>query len=147
MKKNIKVSMIWWILGWIILGFILYLFQVLWMWSFTAPVDFIKDKWYFMLPLVIWFWLQIGLYKAIKLKHNKVSKGVMVWWWTVSSWSMLACCMHNLVFLFPLLWLSWLATTLAIYQDWILWFSVLFMLVWLLYMIKKYKEADSNCCK
>lgn len=142
--NNNKIIILWWIGWWIILWFILYLFQVLWMWSFSAPIDFIKDKWYFLLPLIIWFWIQIGLYKAIKLRHQNISKWVIVGNWTISSGSMLACCMHNFIFLFPLIWLSWLATTLAIYQDWILWFSVLFMIIWLLYMIKKYNEI--TCC-
>jgi len=147
MKKDTKISIVWWIFGWIILGIILYLLQALWMWSLVAPIDYIKDEWYFMLPLVIWFWLQIWLYKAIKLKYNKVNKGMIVWTGSISWGWMLACCMHNLVLLFPILWLSWLSATFAIYQNWILWFSVFFMLIWVWYMIKKYREVSSSCCK
>ena len=76
-----------------------------------------------------------------------MSKWVIVWNWAVSSSSMLACCMHNFVFLLPLIWLTELAFIFAIYQDWILWGSVFFMLIWLVYMIKKYKESISHCNK
>jgi len=145
MKKDTKIILIWGFVWWVGLWILLYFLQALWMWSLVGPIDFIKEEWYFFLPLVIGFWLQIWLYKAIILNHQKMNKWVLVWTWSVSWWSMLACCMHNLVLLLPILWLSWLATTLAIYQDWILWFSVFFMLIWLWYMIKKYRESITGC--
>lgn len=135
----------WGITGAIILAIIFYLMQALGMQDWLAPIEFSLDNWYFILPLIIGFGIQVGLFRAIHLKSNH-GKGMLISSGGVSSGAMIACCMHNFALLFPILGLSGLAVFFATYQTYVFIISILFMLAGILYMYKQYQKLHS-CCK
>ncbi len=127
---------------------IFYLLQALGMQNFTAPFYFSLRNWYFILPLALGFGTQIGLYRAIAIKMREQAhvKGVVVASGGVSSGAMVACCMHNLVLVFPLLGLSGAAVFFSTYQNYIFGGSILVMLYGVAYLYKKYRSLH-ECCR
>lgn len=127
---------------------IFYLLQSLGMQSFSAPIGFSLRNWYFIVPLALGFGTQIGLYRAITLKMRERAhvKGVVVASGGVSSGAMVACCMHNLALLFPILGLSGAAVFFSTYQNYIFGGSIAVMFVGVIYLYKKYRRLQSSCC-
>ncbi len=142
---NIRQPIVWGILGSLGIGIIFYLLQVLGMQSWAAPVGFSIDKWYFVFPLVVGFGVQMGLFRAIHLKVTHGGGGVLAASGGVSTTSMIACCMHNLTALFPVLGLSGLAVFFSTYQDYVFGVSLLFVIVGVAYMLRKYKQVSQSC--
>ncbi len=130
---------LWGILGSLGIGLLFYVAQALGMQSWSAPVAFTLNKWYFVAPLVVGFGLQMGLFRAIHLKVNG-GVGVMATSGGVSATSMVACCMHNLTALFPILGLSGVAIFFATYQNYVFGISLLFVTAGVLYMFNRYKK-------
>ena len=115
-------------LGTAALGLILYAIQALGMQSFRGPIDFFLERWYFELPLVLGFGVQIGLFVAIR-RHARVSLAVPAAPGGSSTATMVACCLHNFVPLITLLGIGGFATSLAYYQDYLFVASLVAMLV------------------
>jgi len=136
---------IWGIFGALGIGVVFYLLQVLGMQSWSAPVEFSINKWYFVFPLVVGFGVQMGLFRAIHLKITQGGGGVLAVSGGVSSTSMIACCLHNLVSIFPVLGLSGLAVFLSAYQDYVFGVSLLFVAGGITYMFRKYKQVSTTC--
>lgn len=136
------------IYGVIGISIIFYLLQSLGMQSFTAPIDFSLNNWYFIFPLTFGFGAQIGLYRAITLKmHERAHvKGIVVTSGGVSSGAMVACCMHNLALLFPILGLTGAAVFFSTYQNYIFGGSIAIMLVGGVYLYKKYRLLQNSHC-
>jgi len=135
----------WGILGAVGISIIFYLVQALGMLDLKAPLEFTRDKWYFVFPLILGFGIQMGLFRAIHLKTKQgiatpaASGGV-------TTTAMIACCMHNLVTLFPFLGLSGLAVFFGVYQDYIFGLSLVFVAGGILFMGWKYNRVHA-CCK
>ncbi len=132
--------LIWGIMGTLGIAVLFYLIQALGMQSWSNPISFSLDKWYFVAPLVIGFGMQMSLFRAIHLKAKHGGGGVVVASGGVSTTSMIACCMHNLVTLFPILGLSGLAVFFAAYQNYVFGISILFVAGGVAYMTIKYKK-------
>jgi len=82
-------------------------------------VNQFKSLWYWFLPLVIGFGIQLGLYTYIKrFEHDKLhGAGASVAASSgVSAGAMIACCLHHIADLLPLLGLSAAALFLIEYQ-------------------------------
>lgn len=128
---------------------IFYSLQSLGMQSFTAPLYFSLRNWYFIVPLALGFGTQIGLYRAITLRMRERAhiKGVVVASGGVSSGAMVACCMHNLALVFPILGLSGAAVFFSTYQNYIFGGSIAVMFVGVIYLYKKYRRLQSSCCR
>lgn len=132
--------LLWGIMGALGITVLFYLVQALGMQSWSDPISFSLYKWYFVAPLVIGFGVQLGLFRAIHLKVKDGGGGVVAASGGVSTGSMIACCMHNLVTLFPILGLSGLAVFFATYQNYVFGISLLFVLGGVTYMAKRYKN-------
>lgn len=142
-KKNFS-PIIWGTWGAIAISLIFYLVQALGMQSWSAPIYFMTSKWYFVLPLILGFAIQMGLFRAIHLKA-KQGGGTVAASGGVSTTAMIACCMHNFVTLLPILGLSGLAVFFSTYQNYVFLFSILFVLGGVVYMWHKYQKLHVCC--
>lgn len=115
-----------------------YSIQVLGMQDWRAPVEFMQGKWYFVAPLATGFGTQAGLFHAIHQLTRHGGSGAMAGSGSVSGTAMLACCMHNLVLLFPILGASGLAAFFAAHQSQVFLGSIAVTLLGVGYMFKKY---------
>jgi copper chaperone CopZ len=136
---------LWGVLGAVGISIVFYLVQTLGMLDFRAPLDFTRDKWYFIFPLILGFGVQMGFFRAI---HLKTKQGIAIPAASggVTTTAMIACCMHNLVTLFPFLGLSGLAVLFGVYQDYIFGLSLVFVAGGILFMGWKYSKVHA-CCK
>jgi len=140
-----RQSILWGVLGGVGIGIVFYLLQAMGMQSWSAPVGFSFGKWYFVFPLVAGFGIQMGLFRAIHLKVRHGGGEVLAASGGISTTSMIACCMHNLVTLFPILGLSGLAIFFSVYQNYIFGGSLLFVAGGIAYMFRKYKQVSKFC--
>lgn len=137
--------LVWCIFGLLGIAVVFYLVQALGMQSWDAPIFFTIDQWYFVFPLIIAFGIQMGFFRAIHLKQKYGGGGAMATSGTVSTGAMIACCVHNLALLFPVLGLSGLAAIFAAYQPHIFFGSILVAIVGIIYMWKKYRKIHKYC--
>lgn len=78
-----------------------------------------KQLWYWFLPLIIGFGIQLGLYSHIRrFEHFKIhgARAGIAASSGVSAGSMIACCLHHVADILPVLGLSAAAIFLAKYQ-------------------------------
>ena len=142
--RRAKISpWLWAITGAAILTAGLYLIQAWGMQDFLGPWYFFQDKWYFILPLILAFAVQLGLFRAINLKVRQ-SPATVAATGGVSLTSMIACCTHNLVTFIPVLGLTALAAALNQYQDYIFGFSLVFALGGVVYLGRQYRRLNLN---
>lgn len=142
-KKDLSI-LLWGAYGLIGISTAFYLVQVLGMQSWSAPFYFMIDKWYFVIPLVLSFAIQMSFFRAIHLLKTHGGGGAMIASGGVSTGSMLACCAHNLVFIFPALGLTGFAAITAAYQTQIFLVSIIITYaavgyVWYKYSIISHK--------
>ncbi len=86
--------------------------------SLTHAVEQFIQVWYWIMLLVIGFGIQIGLYSYIRMKaREKAAKSTVIATGGVSTSSMIACCLHHLADVLPIMGLSAAATFLTEYQT------------------------------
>jgi len=117
------------VLGGALISTVFYLLQVLGMQSWDQPVDFFLDNWFLVTPLIALFAIQTGLFSAIHQRRHTASTTMIVASGGVSSGAMVACCLHNLVFLIPLLGTTGIARFFSHYQTEVFLVSILFALI------------------
>lgn len=109
----------WWgIIGTIGMSAIIYAIQAFSMRSLSEPIFFVLDRWFFILPLVVGFGIQIGLLAAIRRRERLVA-AVPATSGTSSVASVAACCLHNLTWFAPLAGIGGFAAILGVYQNYI----------------------------
>src|SRR3990167_9391359 len=95
--------------------------------SFFQGINFaflsLKSLWYLIIPLVVGFGTQIGLYASIK--HTAMLTGTVAGTSGISAGSMVACCSHFLLNVIPLAGFSGLALFAMKYQPAFLSFGIL----------------------
>lgn len=88
--------------------------------SFTHAVSQFAQMWYWILLLIVGFGLQVGLYSYIRasfrLKQMAGSTAAVATSGGISTGSMVACCLHHLTDVLPLMGLATAAVFLAEYQ-------------------------------
>src|SRR3989344_4402692 len=88
--------------------------------SFDHALDQFQRYWYFILILSFGFGLQFGLYsfvkKELKAKSLALKKGTVIASGGLSGGSMVACCLHHLSDILPILGISVLSAFLLKYQ-------------------------------
>jgi len=130
---------VWGLFGAVLITTVFYLVQIVGMQSWSAPISFMLDQWYLVLPLILGFAIQAGLFRAIHLLASHGGGATMATSGSVSGGSMLACCMHNLVPLFPILGISGLAGFFAAYQTEVFIVSIVITYIGVIYMLWKYR--------
>lgn len=142
-KSIVASPVLWGIGGALGIGMLFYLVQVVGMQDWLGPLYFVQTKWYFVIPLIAGFGIQMGLFRAIHLKA-KFGSGMLATSGGVSTGAMAACCAHNFVPLLPIVGFSGMATFFSVYQDYVFAISLLFVLGGVMYMAKKYKEVKRH---
>lgn len=135
----------WGIVGAVLITVVFYSIQALSMQSWISPIWFMRDQWYLILPLIIGFGIQAGLFRAIHERAKHGGGTTIATSGSVSSAGMLACCLHNLIPLFPVLGISGIAIFFAAYQTDIFLISILISYTGVGYMIWKYKKIKVLC--
>jgi hypothetical protein len=100
--------------------------------------DFLR-LWLWMVPLVVGFSLQVGLFayarRAARARHSTAHAHGVVASGGASTVSMVACCAHHLTDVLPVIGFAGAVTLLATYQDMFLLLGVLSNLVGLVYVL------------
>ena len=87
--------------------FLFYMSVITFFQGFEFAILNFKSVWYWIVPLVIGFGTQIGLYNSIK--HTAQMTGTVAVSGGISGGSMIACCSHFLLNIIPIIGLSGLA--------------------------------------
>ena len=142
---SVRSIIVWGLSGMLLISLVFYFIQALGMQDWYAPIEFTTDQWYFVTPLVLGFGAQAGLFRAIHLLTRHGGGGGLVGSGSVSGGTMLACCMHNLVTLIPVLGISGLAAFFAAYQTQVFLLSIVVSALGVGYMAQKYYSLKRAC--
>ncbi|MEK6916849.1 MAG: hypothetical protein AABW92_03825 [Nanoarchaeota archaeon] len=120
MDKKIKTkSLLFGLLGSLVLS-LLYLLILSLLNSISHAFSEFLRLWYLMLPLILGFGVQIGLYVYVRESFKAINSSAATASVTASSGvstaSMVACCAHHLTDILPLIGLTFLSTILIRYQ-------------------------------
>lgn len=97
-----------------------------------------RQLWYLMVPLVVGFGIQAGLFSYIRFSANHgISNKMMAANSATSTIGMVACCAHHAMDLAPLLGLTTLALWLTVYQKPLLAVGIVSNLIGIIYLIKR----------
>lgn len=105
--------------------------------SLKAAYDQFISLWYLMIPLIIGFGVQLGLFQSLRIRIKTGSMGKMMGGSTASSsLSMIACCAHHLTDVLPILGFSAVSVFLVNYQTPLLLLGILFNILGILYLLR-----------
>lgn len=102
-----------------------------------------RALWWLMLPLSSGFGIQVGLYAKLKQVITVQSKTLLATSGTSAGVGMLACCVHHLTDVLPIIGLSGLSLFLVNYQTPILTASLIINLVGIFYMFKQLQNVKT----
>lgn len=118
--------------------------------SLISGLDFASEQfikfWYFMVPLVLGFGIQVGLYTYLANlvgKHG-VSGKVVALSGTTSTAAMVSCCAHYLVNILPVLGVTGFLTVITEYQIELFWLGLAFNAAGILYVASKVVQASKE---
>ena len=117
--------------------------------SLSATVLQFKQLWYWMITLSLGFGVQVSLFTRLKniIKHSPVTDqagAVTATSTGTSSASMIACCVHHLSEVLPIIELSGFAIFLTKYQIPIIVFGIMMNLLGILYMLRQIKKIKNH---
>lgn len=107
--------------------------------GFDHAVDQFSSQWYLLLPLALGFGAQVAIYSYIRLKHHKVD---IVKTGGASAGSMIACCVHHVVDILPIVGLSGLFLFMADYQQLFLYAGIFSSLVGISMMLQAVQKHE-----
>jgi hypothetical protein len=115
--------------------------------SFDHVLEEVGRLWYWMLPLVLGFSAQVGLFAyargAARASHASAHARGVVASGSASTVSMVACCAHHLTDVLPVVGFAGAAAVLATYQSLFLLLGVLSNLVGLVYLLGMLRRHGS----
>ena len=110
--------------------------------SFLNALGNLESLKWWIIPLVITFGTQVGLFVYAKdLKRNVSAKATSTSSVT-SSVAMVACCAHHITDILPIIGLSILATVLTKYQTWFLAFGLASNLIGIWLMLREVRRTN-----
>jgi len=95
--------------------FLFYISVITFFQGFQFAILNFKSLWFWIIPLVLGFGTQIGLYTSIR--HSAELTGTVALSGGISGGSMIACCSHFLLNIIPIVGFSGVALFLAKYQT------------------------------
>lgn len=108
--------------------------------SFSHAIFQFSQMWYWILILVIGFGFQVGFYscirEAIRARQLKGPSGSLATSGTISAGSMIACCLHHLVDVLPIMGLAAASLFLIKYQTLFLVVGILSNLIGIVIMLE-----------
>lgn len=105
--------------------------------SWSAAVDQFLALWYFIVPIAAGFGIQVGLYVKLTEKMRHAAKGTLSVSGTSAAAGMLACCVHHIADVLPILGFSAVSMVLARYQIPILAVSLVINLYGIVVMMRR----------
>ena len=140
MNKRIKKkAILFGFLGSLVLSILYFLILSLLNSVTHAYLEFFR-LWYLMLPLILGFGVQIGLYFYVRESFKAINSSVVTASIAasggVSTASMVACCAHHLTDILPLIGLTFLSAVLIKYQVSFILLGVLSNLIGITIMLK-----------
>lgn len=102
--------------------------------GFSFAIENFVGLWYFMIPLIVGFGVQIGMFFYVKEEIKKKATVQAAASTGVSSVSMIACCAHHIADIAPFLGITALGLFLTKYQSTFLLMGVLSNVLGILYM-------------
>lgn len=109
--------------------------------SFDHAVAEFQRFWYLITPLVLLFGFQIGLF-AYMAKRATAGKGSLALTGGISGGAMVACCLHHLFEILPLIGLTGTALLLADYQASFLSIGIISGISGILWMLKNMQKHE-----
>ncbi|MBI5635334.1 hypothetical protein HY993_00015 [Candidatus Micrarchaeota archaeon] len=114
--------------------------------SFEHALSTFVQYSYFMIPLIIGFGIQVGLFFYVKSRAKAKSaqgvKGAAAATGGISSAAMIACCAHHATDVLPFLGLAAASAFLAQFQELFLAVGVFSNVVGIMFMLKTIKEHE-----
>lgn len=112
--------------------------------SYSYAVSELARLKLWIVPLVVGFGIQVGLYTYLKalIKLSATMHGSVVASTATSTTAMIACCAHHLTDVLPLIGLSVAATFLAKYQSWFLAVGILSNIVGIILLVNNIKRIS-----
>lgn len=108
--------------------------------SFDHAVAEFQRFWYLITPLVLLFGFQIGLFAYMAKQSTTAGKGSLAVTGGISGGAMVACCLHHLFEILPLIGLTGTALLLADYQASFLTIGIVSGISGTLWMLKNMQE-------
>ena len=151
MDKKTKKSFFWAIGAGLLLLFLYFLILALAN-SFSHAVSQFLEMWYWILILAGGFGVQVFLYAYIRYSLLQIklknATGELAASGAISTGSMITCCAHHLVDVFPLLGLSAAFLFLVQYQLFFILFGIASNIVGIIFMLEIIKKHSlTNECK
>lgn len=115
-----------------------------------SGLDFAREEflrnWYFFLPLIVGFGLQVGLYVHLRnlVGRNASTDGAVAASGTSSGAAMVSCCAHYVVNVAPVLGATGFVAVVAEYQTELLWVGLAFNIAGLVYIASKVVLANKE---
>ncbi|MDP3995754.1 MAG: hypothetical protein Q8P74_00705, partial [bacterium] len=108
--------------------------------SFSHALEQFSQMWYWIAALVAGFGLQVGLYFYIRatfcLKQTASPTAAVATSGGISTGSMIACCLHHLADVLPLIGLAAAAVFLTQYQLWFIFLGILSNVIGIVIMLE-----------
>ncbi|MBI2656117.1 hypothetical protein HYX03_00070 [Candidatus Woesearchaeota archaeon] len=114
-NKNDKFALIGLSASGLLLGFYLVVASLLG--GFSFAIDNFVKLWYWMIPLIVGFGVQIGMFFYVKEEMHKKATAQAAASAGVSTTSMIACCAHHIADIAPFLGITALGLFLTKYQS------------------------------
>lgn len=117
--------------------------------SWSATISQFRELWYWMIILSTGFGIQIGLFTHLQniIKHHQMAgnpKAIAATSTGTSAISMIACCVHHLSDVLPIIGLSGLAVFLTQYQIPLILLGVTMNVFGIFYMIGQINKIKGN---
>ena len=114
--------------------------------SFSHAVEQFFLIWYWILILVAGFGIQVGLYTFVRQSQKIASKKVLVASGGISTGSMIACCLHHLSDVLPLIGVAVISTFLIQYQLFFIIIGILANLIGIILMLEIIQKNNLPQC-
>lgn len=114
--------------------------------SFSHAVGQFLAMWYWILLLSAGFGAQVGLYTFIREKLKTAASGVLAASGGISTGSMIACCLHHLVDVLPIIGLVAISLFLTQYQVLFIVIGILSNLIGIIIMLEIIQKNNLSQC-
>ena len=108
--------------------------------------DLLAEDLGFILPIMLGFGTQVGLYSYLRALRASAASGGMAASTGTSTGAMLACCAHHLVDVLPVVGLSGAALFLGAYKAQLLWLGLAMNLAGIAYLLWQLRRWRTRAC-
>jgi len=110
------------------------------------PWFFFLDRWYFLVPMIVGFGVQMWLFQRMRIQMMKNQGKMALASAGMSGTAMVSCCAHHLADVLPLVGFASIATSVSQYQDVFLATGVLITMIGVWYMYRRLIQLQDMQC-